>query len=129
MKKDKAEKFERDLMQPLAEALRTRLDGAAEVHVNNQPRLTDDRVEYATWLEVMVNDARTEVIFRPLAREDFSAVWQWGKNGRFVFPISQAGSDADASAQASIDDVAESIRKTATMWHAEPPESFAWSVT
>ena len=31
-----------------------------------------DRVEYATWLEVVLNDARTEVIFRPLSREDFS---------------------------------------------------------
>ena len=115
-------------MQPLAEALRTKLDGAAEIHVNNQPRLTDDRVEYATWLEVIVNDARTEVIFRPLDREDFSAVWQWGKNGRFVFPIPQADNDAGASARASVDDVAESIRKTATMWHEEPPESFGWSV-
>jgi hypothetical protein len=129
MKKVKAEQVERDLMQPLAEALRARLDGGAEVHVNNQPRLTDDRVEYATWLEVIMNNARTEVIFRPLAREDFSAVWQWGKNGRFVFPIPQADSDAGASASASIDDVAESICKTATMWHEEPPESFGWSIS
>ncbi len=129
MKKDRAEKFERDLLQPLAEVLRRRLDGAAEVHVNNQPRLTDDRVEYATWLEVMMNDARTEVIFRPLGRGDFSAVWQWGKNGRFIFPIPQTDDDTDASARASIDEVAESIRKTVAMWHEELPESLGWSVT
>ena len=130
MKKDTAYEFERELMQPLAEALRTRLGDAAEVHVNNEPRLTDDhRVEYATWLEVRMNEARTEVIFRPLDREDFSAVWQWGKNGRFIFPIPQADGDAGDSARASIDAVAERIRKTASMWHEELPESFGWSVT
>ena len=129
MKKDIADEFERELMQPLAEALRTRLGDAADVHVNNEPRLTDDRVEYATWLEVRLNEARTEVIFRPLDREDFSAVWQWGKNGRFIFPIPQADGDAGDSARASIDAVAERIRQTASMWHEEPPESFGWSVT
>ena len=51
-------------MQPLAEALLTRLGDAAHVRVNNEPRLTNDRVEYATWLEVRLNEARTEVIFR-----------------------------------------------------------------
>jgi hypothetical protein len=130
MKKDIADEFERELMQPLAEALRATLGDAAEVHVNNEPRLTDDhRVEYATWLEVRLNEARTEVIFRPLDREDFSAVWQWGKNGRFIFPIPQADGDAGDSARASIDAVAERIRKTASMWHEELPESFGWSVT
>jgi hypothetical protein len=129
MKKDIADEFERELMQPLAEALRTRLGDAADVQVNNEPRLTDDRVDYATWLEVRLNEARTEVIFRPLDREDFSAVWQWGKNGRFIFPIPQVDGDAGDSARASIDAVAERIRKTASMWHEEPPESFGWSVT
>jgi hypothetical protein len=129
MKKDIADEFERELMRPLAEALRTRLGDAADVQVNNEPRLTDDRVDYATWLEVRLNEARTEVIFRPLDREDFSAVWQWGKNGRFIFPIPQADGDAGDSARASIDAVAERIRQTASMWHEEPPESFGWSVT
>ena len=92
MKKDQADEFEQELMQPLAQALRTRLGDAGEVHVNNEPRLmTGERVEYATWLEVVLDDARTEVIFRPLSREDFSAIWQWGKSGRFIFPISQGG--------------------------------------
>jgi hypothetical protein len=129
MKRDIADEFQRELMQPLAEALRTRLGDAADVHVKNEPRLTDDRVEYATWLEVRLNEARTEVIFRPLDREDFAAVWQWGKNGRFIFPIPQADGDAGDSARASIDAVAERIRQTASMWHEEPPESFGWSVT
>ena len=80
MKKDQADQLEQELMQPLAAALRTRLGDAGEVHVNNEPRLmTGERVEYATWLEVVLNDARTEVIFRPLSREDFSAIWQWEK--------------------------------------------------
>src|SRR5260370_35429 len=83
--------------------LRTRLGDAEDVQVNNEPLLTDDRVDYTTWLEVRLNEARTEVIFRPLDREDFSAVWQWGKNGRFIFPISQADGDAGDSARASID--------------------------
>ena len=87
MKKDQADEFERELLQPLAEALRTRLGDAAEVHINNEPRLIScERVEYAAWLEVVLKDARTEVIFRPLSREDFSAIWQWGKSGRFIFP-------------------------------------------
>jgi hypothetical protein len=129
MKKDIADEFERELMQPLAKALRTRLGDAADVQVNNEPRLTDDRVDYATWLEVRLNEARTEVIFRPLDREDFSAVWQWGKNGRFIFPIPQADGDAGDSARASIDAVAERIRQTASMWHEDLPESFGWSVT
>ena len=129
MKKDQADEFEQELMRPLAQALRTRLGDAGEVQVNNEPRLTDDRVDYATWLEVQLNDARTEVIFRPLDREDFSAIWQWGKNGRFIFPIPQADGDAGDSARASIDAVAERIRKTASMWHEDPPESFGWSVT
>ena len=129
MKKDIADEFERELMQPLAKALRTRLGDAADVQVNNEPHLTDDRVDYATWLEVRLNEARTEVIFRPLDREDFSAVWQWGKNGRFIFPIPQADGDAGDSARASIDAVAERICQTASMWHEEPPESFGWSVT
>ena len=77
MKKDQADEFERELMQPLAQALRTRLGGTGEVHVNNEPRMmTGERVEYATWLEVVLEAARTEVIFRPLNREDFSAIWQ-----------------------------------------------------
>jgi hypothetical protein len=38
MKKDQADEFERELMQPLAQALRTRLGDAGEVHVNNEPR-------------------------------------------------------------------------------------------
>ena len=130
MKKDQADEFERELLQPLAEALRTRLGGAAEVHINNEPRLiSGERVEYAAWLEVVLKDARTEVIFRPLSREDFSAIWQWGKSGRFVFPIPQGGGDAGDSARASIDAVAERICHTASMWHEEPPESFGWSVT
>ncbi len=127
MKKDQADEFERELMQPLAQALRTRLGGVGEVHVNNEPHLmTGDRVEYATWLEVVLKDARTEVIFRPLSREDFSAIWQWGKSGRFVFPISQGDANAGDSARASIDAVAERICQTASMWHEEPPESFGW---
>ena len=90
MKREQADEFERELMQPLAQVLRKRLGGAGEVDVNNEPRLmTGERVEYATWLEVVLNDARTEVIFRPLGREDFSAIWQWGKSGRFIFPIPQ----------------------------------------
>ena len=130
MEKDQADEFERELLQPLAEALRTRLGGAAEVHINNEPRLiSGERVEYAAWLEVVLKDARTEVIFRPLSREDFSAIWQWGKSGRFVFPIPQGGGDAGDSARASIDAVAERICHTASMWHEEPPESFGWSVT
>ena len=123
MTKDQADEFERELMQPLAQALRTRLGDAGEVHVNNEPRLmTGERVEYATWLEVVLNDARTEVIFRPLSREDF-----WGKSGRFIFPISQGGANAGDSARASIDAVAERICQTASMWHEEPPESFGWT--
>jgi len=129
MKKDIADEFERELMQPLAEALRTKLGGAADVQVNNEPRLTDDRVDYATWLEVRLNEARTEVIFRPLDREDFSAVWQWGRSGRFIFPIPQDGGGSGDSARASIDAVAERIRETANMWDEEPPEWFDWSVT
>ena len=130
MKKDQADEFERELLQPLAEALRTRLGDAAEVHINNEPRLiSGERVEYAAWLEVVLKDARTEVIFRPLSREDFSAIWQWGKSGRFIFPIPQCGGNAGASARASIDAVAERICQTASMWHEEPPESFGWSVT
>ena len=126
MRKDQADQFERELMQPLAEALRTRLGDAGGVHVHNEPRLmSGDRVEYATWLEVVLNDARAEVIFRPLSREDFSAIWQWGKGGRFIFPIPQCGGNA----RASIDAVAERICQTASMWHEEPPESFGWSVT
>ena len=108
MKKDQADQLEQELMQPLAAALRTRLGDAGEVHVNNEPRLTTgERVEYATWLEVVLNDARTEVIFRPLSREDFSAIWQWGKSGRFIFPIPQGGGHAGDSARTSIDAVAE----------------------
>ena len=130
MKKDQADEFERELLQPLAEALHTRLGGAAEVHINNEPRLiSGERVEYAAWLEVVLKDARTEVIFRPLSREDFSAIWQWGKSGRFIFPISQGAGNAGDSARASIDAVAERICHTASMWHEEPPESFGWSVT
>jgi hypothetical protein len=91
--------------------------------------MTGNRVEYETWLEVVLNDARTEVIFRPLSREDFSAVWQWGKSGRFIFPIPQDGGGSGDSARASIDAVAERICHTASMWHEEPPESFGWSVT
>jgi hypothetical protein len=128
MKKDQADEFERELMQPLAQALRARLGDAGEVHVNNEPHLmTGDRVEYVTWLEVVCNDARTEVIFRPLSREDFSAIWQWGKHGRFIFPISQASAKAGDSARASIDAVVERICQTASMWHEDPPESFGWS--
>jgi hypothetical protein len=67
--------------------------------------------------------------FRPLSREDFSAIWQWGKSGRFIFPISQGGGNAGDSARASIDAVAERICQTASMWHEEAPESFGWSVT
>ena len=130
MKKDQADEFERELLQPLAEALRMRLGDAAEVHINNEPRLiSGERVEYATWLDVVLKDARTEVIFRPLSREDFSAIWQWGKSGRFVFPIPQGGGDAGDSARASIDAVAERICQTASMWREEPPESYNWSVT
>jgi hypothetical protein len=132
MKKDQADQFQRELLQPLAEALRTRLGDAAEVHINNEPRLiSGERVEYAAWLEVVLKDARTEVIFRPLrlSREDFSAIWQWGKSGRFIFPIPQGGGNAGDSARASIDAVAERICHTASMWHEEPPESFGWSVT
>jgi hypothetical protein len=91
--------------------------------------MTGERVEYATWLEGALKDARTEVIFRPLSREDFSAIWQWGKSGRFIFPISQGGGDPDDTARASIDAVAERICQTASMWHEEFPESFGWSVS
>ena len=130
MKKDKADQFEQELLQPLAEALRARLGDGGEVHVYNEPRLiSDERVEYATWLEVALHGARTEVIFRPLSREDFSAIWQWGKSGRFIFPIPQGGDNAGDSARTSIDAVAERICQTASMWHEEPPESFGWSVT
>ena len=132
MKKDQADEFEQELLQPLANALRTTLGDTGQVHVNNEPHLmTGNRVEYETWLEVVLNDARTEVIFRPLrlSREDFSAIWQWGKSGRFIFPISQGGGNAGDSARASIDAVAERICQTASMWHEEPPESFGWSVT
>ena len=130
MRKDQTDEFEQELMRPLATALRTRLGDTGEVHVNNEPRLMPgDRVEYATWLEVVLNDARTEVIFRPLSREDFSAIWQWGKSGRFIFPIPQASGSVGDSARASIDAVAERICQTASMWHEEPPESFGWSVT
>ena len=70
MKKDQADHLEQQLMQPLAQALRARLGGAGEVYVNNEPHLiSGERVEYATWLEVVLKDARTEVIFRPLSRE------------------------------------------------------------
>jgi hypothetical protein len=130
MKKDQADQFEQKLMQPLAHALRTRLGDAGEVHVNNEPRLIrGEKIAYATWLEVVLKDARTEVIFRPLAREDFSAIWQWGKSGRFIFPITQCSGDAGDSAQACIDAVAERICQTSPRWHEEPPESFGWSVT
>jgi hypothetical protein len=128
MNEDQADKFERELLQPLAQTLRTRLGDAGEVHVNNEPRLmAGEKIEYATWLEVVLNDARTEVIFRPLSREDFSAIWQWGKSGRFIFPISQASAKAGDSARASIDAVAERICQTASRWHEDPPESFGWS--
>ena len=130
MKKDQAEQFEQELMQPLAEALRAKLGDAGEVQVHNEPRLVSgERVEYATWLEVALHGARTEVIFRPLSREDFSAIWQWGKSGRFIFPIPQGDGNADDSARTSIDAVAERICQTVSMWHEEPPESFGWSVT
>jgi hypothetical protein len=66
MKKDQADEFEQELLQPLAKALRTTLGDAGQVHVNNEPHLmTGNRVEYETWLELVLNDARTEVIFRP----------------------------------------------------------------
>jgi hypothetical protein len=130
MKKDEADQFEQELMQPLAQALRTRFGDAGEVHVKNEPRLiSGERVVYATWLEVLLKEARTDVVFRPLGREDFSAVWQWGKSGRFIFPISQGDDHSGDSARASIDAVAERICQTASMWHEEPPESFGWSVT
>ena len=130
MKKDQADEFEQELLRPLAKALRTTLGDAGQVQVNNEPHLmTGNRVEYETWLEVVLNDARTEVIFRPLNREDFSAVWQWGKSGRFIFPIPQAGGGSGDSARASVDAVAERIRETASMWDEEPPEWFGWSVT
>ena len=130
MKQDQADQCQRELLQPLAEALRTRLGDAAEVHINNEPRLiSGERVEYAAWLEVVLKDARTEIIFRPLSREEFSAIWQLGKSGRFIFPIPQGGGNAGDSARASIDAVAERICQTASMWHEEPPESFGWSVT
>ena len=75
MKKDQADEFEQELLQPLAKALRTTLGDAGQVHVSNEPHLmTGNRVEYETWLEVVLNGARTQVIFRPLSREDFSAV-------------------------------------------------------
>ena len=49
MKKDQADEFERELMRPLAQALRTRLGEAGEVHVNNEPRLmTGDQGEPVT---------------------------------------------------------------------------------
>jgi hypothetical protein len=129
MKKDQADEFEQELLQPLAKALRTTLGEAGQVRVNNEPRLiSGERVEYATWLEVVLNDARTEVIFRPLSREDFSAVWQWGKSGRFIFPIPQGRGNAGDSARASIDAVADRICETASMWDEEPPDSFGWSI-
>ncbi len=130
MKKDKADQFEQELMQPLAQALRTRLGDSVEVRVNNEPHMMPgERVEYATWLEVVLKDARTEVVFRPLSREDFSAIWQWGKSGRFIHPIAQGGGDAGDSARMSVDAVAERICQTSSMWHEDPPESFGWSVT
>ena len=61
MKKDQADEFEQELLQPLASVLRTTLGDAGQVHVNNEPHLmTGNRVEYETWLEVVLNDARTE---------------------------------------------------------------------
>jgi hypothetical protein len=130
MKKAQADEFQQELLQPLATALRTTLGDAGQVHVNNEPHLmTGNRVEYETWLEVVFNDARTEVIFRPLSREDFSAVWQWGKSGRFIFPIPQEGGGSGDSARASVDAVAERIRETASMWDEDPPEWFGWPVT
>ena len=128
MKKDQADEFEQELLQPLAEALTTRLGDAGEVQVHNEPHLiSGERVEYATWLEVALHGARTEVVFRPLSREDFSAIWQWGKRGRFIFPIPQGGGNAGDSARTSIGAVAERICQTASMWDEEPPESFGWS--
>jgi hypothetical protein len=51
MKKDQADEFQQELLQPLATALRTTLGDAGQVHVNNEPRLmTGNRVEYETWL-------------------------------------------------------------------------------
>lgn len=127
MKKDQADQLEQELMQPLAQALRTRLGEAVEVHVHDEPRLmAGDRVEYATWLEVVLNDARTEVIFRPLSREDYSAIWQWGKSGRFIFPIPQGCANTGESARASIEPVAERLCQTVSRWHEDPPESFGW---
>jgi hypothetical protein len=80
MKKDQADEFEQELLQPLAKALRTTLGDAGQVHVNNEPHLmTGNRVEYETWLEVVLDDARTEVIFRPLSREDFLSGLAMGK--------------------------------------------------
>src|SRR6478609_1859513 len=108
MKRDQADEFEQELLQPLAMALRTTLGDAGQVHVNNEPHLmTGNRVEYETWLEVVLNDARTEVIF----------------------PIPQEGGGSGDSARASVDAVAERIRETASMWDEEPPEWFGWSVT
>ena len=72
--------------------------------------MSGQRVEYATSLEVALKDARTEVTFRPLSREDFSAIlamiWQWGKSGRFIFAISQGGSDPEVSAPCNLPSVA-----------------------
>jgi len=130
MKKDQAEQFEQELLQPLAEALRAKLGDAGEVHVHNEPRLiSGERVEYATWLEVALHVARTKVILRAMISEDFSAIWKWGKTGRFIFPIPQGDGNAGDSARTSIDAVAERICQTVSMWHEEPPESFGWSVT
>ena len=92
MKKDQADEFEQELLQPLASVLRTTLGDAGQVHVNNEPHLmTGNRVEYETWLEVVLNDARTEVIFRPLSREDFSAVLAMGKERPIHLPDSTRG--------------------------------------
>lgn len=43
MKKDQADEFEQELLQPLAKALRTTLGDAGQVHVNNEPHLMTGR--------------------------------------------------------------------------------------
>ena len=81
----------------------------------------------------MVNDARTEGIFLAARPRRLLCGLAMGKERPICFmflPIPQADNDAGASARASIDDVAENIRKTATIWLEEQlPESMGWSVS
>ena len=98
-------------MQPLGQALRTRLGDAVEVDVDNEPDPYErSEVEYANGSKSYAKMRQPKSSFGPLAREDFSAIWQWGKSGRFIFPIAQGGGTPTQS-PASIDAVADESAK------------------